>query len=186
MKVNFSDKQLVFRVIAKKDPDAYAHIYDRYVDALYRFILFKVSEREIAEDLTSDVFLKTWQYLIEYTGEIENIRSLLYKIARNRIIDFYRKRATMSESSLDQLTQPIPDSAIAEAIKQNAEAQHMMKLLQQLKSDYQEVIMLKYIEGFSTKEISQILEKNQSAVRVTLYRAIKRLKSLSSPELEDV
>lgn len=183
MKSTISDTQLVYRVVAQKDADAYAMIYDRYVDALYRFILFKVGKKETAEDLTSEVFLKTWHYLIEHTGDpIRNVRSLLYRIARNKIIDFYRKRARNQEDSLDQFAQVLPDTNMEGLIEVQADAARMLSLIKQMKNDYQEVIILKYIEGCTSKEIAQILDKKPTTIRVTLYRALKTLKKIAVPQ----
>src|SRR3989338_5724102 len=92
-------EKLLLLKVRKKDPDAFGQIYDLYVTSIYRFIYFKVANRADAEDLTSEVFLKIWQYLIDCEDEIDNLRALIYKFARNLVIDFYRERAKILEKS---------------------------------------------------------------------------------------
>ena len=65
MKRPLHEKLLVYRVRVKKDPEAFGKIYDLYVTRIYRFVFFKVSSNEEAQDITADVFLKAWQYLLE-------------------------------------------------------------------------------------------------------------------------
>ena len=86
------DKILLIR-LKKRDPEAFARVYDMYVTPIYRFIYFKVSRRQDAEDLTSEVFMKVWKYVATTDEDIENLRALLYRSARNIVIDFYRSNA---------------------------------------------------------------------------------------------
>src|SRR3990167_3587779 len=100
MSLNLREKLLLLR-LRKKDPEAFAQLYDLYVTPIYRFIYFKVPTIQDTEDLTSEVFLKAWQYITDREEAIENLRSLLYKIARNLVVDFYRRR-TQTELVADQ------------------------------------------------------------------------------------
>lgn len=173
------DKVLLYRVQAKSDTDAYAQLYDRYVDSLYRFIFFRVSSKELAEDLTADVFLKTWEYLgTKKGGEVKNFRALIYRISRNAIIDHYRKMAHRQEQSL-QAAQLEPDTDVIETMIDDIEVKRLMQLVRKLKSEYQDVVILKYVEGMTAKQIGQVLDKSATSVRVTLHRALKILKNMS-------
>jgi len=85
-------EKILYSRIKNKDRQAFVKAYDLYVDQIYRFIYFKVGNKEEAEDLSSAVFLKIWSYLQENNIiDSKTLRSLLYKIARNIIIDHYRK-----------------------------------------------------------------------------------------------
>jgi len=95
-----NEKKLVYSVRVKKDPSAFAELYDSYVEKIYRFVYFKINSKEEAEDIVSSVFLKVWTYLIEYTEkEIDSFSGLIYRVARNAIIDFYRERGAKQFAS---------------------------------------------------------------------------------------
>jgi len=181
MKANFlKEKYLLFRA-KNKDPEAFAEVYDIYVDRIYRFVFFKVNRAEEAQDITSEVFLKTWQYLID-GKEIKNLNALFYKIARNLVIDHYRK-ASQKDVSLEGLKtseaelKDLIDDQIHQ-IEVKLEIDKIEEKLMGLKDDYREIIILRYIEGLSIKEIADIVEKRKGAVRVILYRALNALKEL--------
>jgi len=182
MRGNFlKEKILLSKVKARKDPEAFAELYDLYVNSIYRFIYFKVSSVEEAEDLTSDTFLKTWEYLNK-ERRIENFKALLYRIARNLVIDFYRKKSLAESELLDE--ERISDKAdnrlnLTEKIQVKMEIVELENNLSKLKDEYKEVIILKFVEGFSINEIAKILEKPKGNVRVLIHRAVKALKEIN-------
>src|SRR3989344_6220434 len=104
----FQEKLLLIR-LQKKDPEAFAQIYDLYVTPVYRFIYFKVSSKQDAEDITSEVFLKIWQFVTESEDEIENLRALIYRVARNLVIDLYRRKATRTFTQATEILEAVPD-----------------------------------------------------------------------------
>ena len=180
MKTNiFKEKYLLFRA-KNKDPEAFALVYDLYTDRIYRFIYFKVSSQEEAQDLTSEVFLKTWQYIID-GKEIKNLNALFYKIARNLVIDHYRK-ASQKDVSLTEVegleNQPKSDENELEKIAQKIQFDQVEEKLRQLKDEYREIIVLRYMEDMSISEIAQIVDKKKGAIRVILFRALNALRDL--------
>ncbi len=173
------DKVLLYRVQAKSDADAYAQLYDRYVDTLYRFIFFRVSSKELAEDITADVFLKTWEYLGTKKGsEVKNFRALIYRIARNAIIDHYRKMSHRQEQSIEFVAEQA-DETVVEAMIDDIEVKRIMQIVGKLKQEYQDIVILKYVEGMTAKQIGQVLGRSATSVRVTLHRALKVIKNMS-------
>lgn len=177
MPVTMAEKKLVYQVIKNRDPQAFAALYDLYVGKIYRFVFFKVSKKEDAEDLTSDVFLKTWQYLAEKTDrEVKSFSGLVYQIARNVLVDWYRLRANRPETPLDLAPEIGVEEKAFAALDINHAASEVLKVVRQLKQEYQEIILLRYIEELSIKEIGFILKKSPVSVRVTLHRAITVLK----------
>lgn len=190
MKANpIKEKYLLFKA-KNKDPEAYSQIYDFYVARIYRFVFFKINNQEDAQDITSEVFLKTWQYVID-GKEIKNLNALFYKIARNMVIDHYRK-ASQKEISLDELTGGIDSLKPALEIKADnqqlvdnkMELEKIQDKLRGLKDEYREAIMLRYIDGLSIKEIAEIVDKKKGAVRVILYRALNALKELMEEKID--
>ncbi len=170
------EKELLSK-IGSGDKEAFGQLYDFYAPKIFRFIRLKVASQVLAEDLTSESFLRIWEYLHDQEKKIEeSFQALLYKIARNLIVDFY-KRKSSQEILLDDdfkeflLKQPAKDEI---GLKESAEEIH--KALVQLKEEYQNVIILYYIDEFSVPEIAKIMDKSQGAVRVLIHRALKALK----------
>ncbi len=185
MSASLSEKKLVYQVTKNHDPEAFASLYDLYVGRIYRFIFFKVNRKEEAEDLTSEVFLKTWQYLTEKTEKnIKSFSGLIYQIARNILVDWYRAKANHPEFSLDAAPDieeiPSEDKMVANLMVAEG-AKVLLKQVRQLKQEYQEVVLLRYIEELSIKEIAQIVKKSPINVRVTLHRATNILKKTMQP-----
>ncbi len=174
-----SEKILLYRLQTKQDPEAFTELYDLYVKRIYRFVFFKVSGHEEAEDITSEVFLRVWNH-IAGNKEVKSFSGLLYRVARNCIIDLYRSRASHSNplllSELSEGIEPSDMGKSAEKISVSSEAEEIIKVIKKLKQEYQEVLTLKYVDELNIDEIAEITGKGKIAVRVTLHRAMKKLK----------
>lgn len=147
--------------------------YEKYADELYRFCFFKVSDSERAQDLVQDTFTRFWQTLRK--GEvIENPRALLYMIARNRVIDWYRKK---KESSLDVLQEAGLDvqGDTKKDVEQSAEIAEVLTAVHTLDEPSREVILLRFVEGWTPQEIAASRGESANAVSVRLNRAIKKV-----------
>jgi len=156
----------------------FTKIYDRYVESIYRFISIKVSSQETAEDLTSEVFLKSWQvFQDEESKKIRNPRAFLYTTARHIVIDFYRTRKQNRVLSIEE-TKEIEDTGqqLEKIENVRSDLMSIQSALKELKDDYQNVIIWRYVDGLSIPEISKVLERSPGAVRVLLHRAMKELK----------
>lgn len=175
------DRYLLFRLKSKQDPEAFTRLYDRYVEAIYRFSILKLPSVEDAQDITAETFTRAWQYIHDHR-EITNIRALLYRIARNLIADKYRNQDTHT-ISLEIVTE---DGAGASTYLKVETEPHLMearadlalvvKRLERLKEDYRDVLTLRLIDGLPFGVIGQILEKKSGHVRVIYHRAMKALK----------
>ena len=175
------EKTLLVKIRTDKDSQAFAELYDLYIEKIYRFVAFKVSNRTEVEDLVSEIFLKTWNYLInKETGTVQNFSGLVYKIARTKIIDHYRDKSRIKETSIEQIGDVGEESKEVIRIDLQTDMDNLLKNIKKLKQEYQDVVILKYIEELSTNEISKIMEKSRANVRVTLHRALKLLKEMSN------
>ncbi|MBI2443855.1 MAG: sigma-70 family RNA polymerase sigma factor [Candidatus Magasanikbacteria bacterium] len=174
-----SDQELLYQVKTAADPEAYAALYDKYIQQIYRFVFFKVSSREEAEDIASEVFLKAWQYFQEGKA-IKSFSGLLYRIARNSIIDWYRKRAGSQKiealAARREAIEPGDGGRWYAELHTSLDAGVIVNALKQLKQEYQEVITLRYIDELSIEEIAEITGKRGLTVRVMIHRALKRLR----------
>jgi RNA polymerase sigma-70 factor (ECF subfamily) len=179
------DKLLLYRVRTKKDPEAFGRIYDLYARRIYRFVYFKVSSVEEAQDLTADVFLKAWSYLIDEKGqEVRHLSALLYSIARNRVIDFYRARSTRETLPLPENAEETLSDGRLSVRKTDAkiDVELLEKNLRSLKDEYREALVMRYLDELDPSEIADILGKTPGNVRVLLHRAASALKNIVSPE----
>lgn len=177
-----TEKILLYQLYTKQDPEAFAKLYDLYARRIYRFVFFKVSNHEEAEDVTSEVFLKAWNFISE-KKKIDSFSGLLYKLARNSIIDLYRKKSRQTEVlSLEFINENELDIGDAgkwkDALGNKLETQKIIQALQKLKQEYREVVTLKYVDELDVSEISEITGKGNIAVRVTLHRGLKKLKEI--------
>lgn len=173
------EKFLLFRIRAKKDPDAFGEVYDLYVKKIYRFIYFKVSSAEQAEDLTSETFLKAWQYLTE-KRDVQSLQALLYSVARSVVVDHYRATACeRGDLPLDDhLVGMIGDDRsekLLRGVEIGFDATKVLEKLRGLKDEYREVVVMKYLDEMTAPEIAKVLGKSASNVRVILHRATKAL-----------
>lgn len=179
---NITDKLLLLK-LKKKDPAAFAQVYDLYLTPIYRFIYFKVSTRQDAEDLTSEAFLKIWQYITESEEEIENLRALLYRVARNLVIDFYRQKARTNFIQDEEALNNIVDEkqpGLLSRIDTEIGMKGIEKILRQMKDEYREIIILRFVEELSISEMAKILNKSKGSIRVLLHRALKVAKEISN------
>jgi len=183
----FQNRILLAKLKAK-DGRAFVEAYDLYVDKIYRFVFYKVASAEDAQDLTSAVFLKAWDHIRENSlTDHKTLPALFYKIARNTVIDHYRKTAKEqanvaladSENELD-LPDKSQDPAARFALASDLAA--VNEKLAELKEEYREAIVLRYIDELSIGEIAEILEKSNGNVRILIFRALKALRELLEAE----
>jgi RNA polymerase sigma-70 factor (ECF subfamily) len=156
------------------NPEAFAQLYDAYVDRIYRYIYFRVSDDSLTEDLTSQVFLKAWEYLDRYQAGSSPYLAWLYTIARNLVIDHYRtKRETVNLDEIVHITgnEPTPD----EEVQNRFEIEEMHDALQFLTDEQQQVLILRFISGLSTENVAEIMEKREGAIRALQMRALQTL-----------
>ena len=153
----------------------FSKIYDQYVDKIYRFIFLKVNSQEIAQDLTSETFLKGWESFKNGT-KIENPQAFLYKIARNLVIDFYREKGRVQIVSAENPFIPDPSQNLEEKTLLKSDFENIKTALVNLKEEYQDIIIWYYLDDLPISEISQMLDRTEEATRVLLHRALNALK----------
>ena len=154
----------------------FSKIYDRYIEKIYRFIFFKVNSQEIAQDLTSETFLKSWESF-KNGNKIENIQAYLYRTARNLVIDFYREKGKVQIVSAENPLIPDPSQNLEEKARLSSDLDQIRQALTNLKEDYQNVIIWHYLDDLPISEISQMLDRTEEATRVLLHRALNALRN---------
>lgn len=174
-------ERIAFLKLKSGDSDAFVFFYDKYVDRIFRFVYIRVSDKTTAEDLTQDIFMKTWQHLVDKKN-LQNFQAFIFRVARNRVIDHYRKSSNQ-ELPLDYVPE-ITDIAnnLEDKLDSNIELENATIELKKLKPEYQEILLLRHVEDLSIDDIAQILDKDKNNVRVLLHRATKKLKDQTGPQ----
>lgn len=162
---------------SKKNSAAFSVLYDRYVQSIYRYLYYRVGSAPEAEDLTSQTFLSALEALPRYQHQ-GTFAAWLYRIAHGKVIDYVRsqqKQLPLKETFLAETSDMLTQIADADEIARLWELIHM------LEDDEQELIRLRYTAGLPFAQIAAILERNENAVKKSLYRVVARLQS----QLED-
>lgn len=157
------------------DPDAFARLYDAYFERIYRYVYFRVAETALAEDITSQVFLKGWEKLDSYQPGQAPFIAWLYRIAHNAVIDHYRTRKAAVPLEAARQAELSHADPLDERLDLQADALQLRAALQELTEEQQQVMVLKFINGLSTPEIARQLGKRQGAVRALQMRALQGL-----------
>ncbi|MFA4999226.1 MAG: sigma-70 family RNA polymerase sigma factor [Parcubacteria group bacterium] len=160
------------------EAEAFGRLYDYYLPAIYRFILLKVGQREEAEDLTHQVFLKAWQNISGFTERGFPLSSWLYRIARNLIADRYRKTRPFIGISEEFVSEQLifrPDTTKLDDKKDIA---RIMDSLRELKDVERDVVIMRFVEDLSVKEVAEAINKSEGAVKLIQHRALKRIKEI--------
>jgi RNA polymerase sigma-70 factor, ECF subfamily len=159
------------------DTAAFGCLYDRYFDPLYKYIFFRVSSKAEAEDLTEEVFLKTWEALHVPRAPMINFRAWLYRVAHNIVVDHYRaskKTDPLHQSSSFRET----GESMEKIVEKKQTAEEIARAVAQLEPRFQQVITCRFISGLSHAETAEIMGLNINNLRVLQYRALRKLNSL--------
>lgn len=150
--------------------------YDELADAIFRHCYFRVSDREKAKDIAQETFTKTWEY-IGKNGVVDNMRAFLYKVANNLIIDSYRKK---KEDSLDEMQEDGFDvgNDDHEAIMNMIAGKEIIRLLDLLDGKYRDVIVMRYIDDMTVKDIAATFSETENVISVRLHRGLKKVREI--------
>lgn len=185
------DKELELIEKAKTDIAAFDKLYDIYFPKIYGFCLNRLSNKELAEDITSQVFLAA----VENIQKIDTSKRLrfgawLFTVANNRIIDYFRKNKLPNNAFDDYQGEDNDD--VLEDMLYSEKAKQVTIVLKELKPKYQKIITLRFYTELSNPEIAEILGVKASNVAVILHRALKKFKKIfekkypSSEIFEDI
>ena len=170
------DELLVRRAIGR-DRAAFTTLYQKYVDQIYRHTYYRVGNQEDAEDITEEVFIRAWKAIDRFNKTGAPFVSWLITISRNLIIDHYRvKKIHVSLEKMEIAADSRSNPEELAEVKFNEE--YIRGAIEKLKEEKRQVIMLRFIDGFSYAEIAGMLKKSEGAVRVIQYRALSDLKRI--------
>lgn len=175
------DDAALIRRARERDAVAFGILYERYLDRVYRYIVYRTTNNVVAEDLTSEVFLNAWKAIDRYEDRGYAFSTWLLRLAQNEVTDYYRTThsdTSLPETEQHQTTEPGPSDFAELRDDQLA----LVRALKQLPAEWQQVLLLRFVEGVPFEEIAAIVGKSSGACRVIQHRALARLRELLPAE----
>jgi RNA polymerase sigma-70 factor (ECF subfamily) len=172
---SFDDNEIraLVECAAGGDIEAFGELYSFYLDRIYRYVKYQVRNKEAAEDLTEEIFIKAWRGLGKYRWDGYPFSAWLYRIARNHVVDYFRTNRQYQNVEMELLA---GDSDPEREVESKQMEQLLANAITYLPEQQRQVIVLKFIEGMDNREIEQIMGMRQGAIRVMQMRALAALR----------
>ena len=159
---------------------AFGELYSIYLDRIYRYVFYHVRDKMTAEDITEEVFLKAWKAIGSCKGKEKTFLSWLYRIAHNHLINTLRCMKKVTSIEKDNLVEVI--SSNKSEVEDKIEHQELLETITCLPENQKQVIILKFIEGLDNREIGEITDKSEGAIRILQMRALAELRQRLTQE----
>ena len=174
----FTEQQLI-EDAKTGNKEAFGRLFDRYYLKIFKYLSLRLPNKEDAEDLAENVFVKAWQHLPRLRKKRNGyqFQAWLFKIARNLLIDTYRKKE-IPVQPLDSYPQDHTQSSLQTNYEKNEQTKEVLTAINQLDKDSRDVIILRFLIGLNPLEIAGALDKTEGNIRVIQHRALKKLESL--------
>lgn len=160
----------------QKDKEAFGEIYTFFYKPIFRYLYFSVRNRELAQDLTQDTFFKAWKALLSGSTSNGSFKAYLYTIARNLVIDYYRKKKEVSLDAIGEYVEHLLVEDPQDLISQDEDKQMVSNALTKLEENERQFIVLRFFEDLRFSEMAKILGKGEGSVRVATHRVLKKLR----------
>lgn len=160
--------------------EAFGALYTLYAASVFRFLYAQLGDRQDAEDLTVEVFLRAWKSMPDYRYQGISFTAFLLRIARNLVVDCYRSKR-LPDGDLpddDQYTPGLVAADPGELVMEKMEKLELHGLLRQLPRDYRDVLSARFLSGLSAEETAEMMGRSAGAVRVLQFRALQALRKL--------
>lgn len=162
------------------DQEAFGALYEQFFVPVFRYIYYRVGKKEDAEDLVQTVFVKAYESLPSFRQTSSPPLAYFFTIARNTIIDHARKKKDVVMHTIEELLESVPslEASPHEKALQSESVAFMRCALDELEGDQKDVIILKFINDLSNKEIAALMDRSEAAVRQLQHRALSSLRSI--------
>lgn len=176
-----ADDEQLARLAAQR-ADAFTELYRRHAQRVYRYLLSRVGDTEEAQELTAETFMAVLQSIAHFRAQSSFVTWLL-GIAHHKFVDHFRKhKETISLELLGEM--PQPNSSLDEALTGKLQLEQVRRALAALSPERAEAIRLHVFAGLSTAEVAHVMHKNEAAVRMLIYRALRDLRARLAPASE--
>lgn len=168
------------------DREMFAQLYEAYIERIYRYVYHRVDDDMLAEDITSQIFLKVWEKLSTYRTGQAPFLAWIYRIAHNTVIDYYRTKKAVIFMDDAKSIEPSYVDEVDEKLDLQFQSQQLQEALQELTIQQQKVLILKFTAGLNTSEIARKLGKQEGAVRALQMRGLQGLAKCKSIQRESM
>lgn len=160
------------------DSGAFSVLYEEYFSPVYRYVYFRVQNKSVAEDITQTVFLKIFEKLPEYQDRQRPPLAYFFTVARNKVIDYWRKNKRIESMDDDNDLSKVADTieSAENIFSRTIATAQLSSALENIPKDQREVIILKFINEFSYEEIASLFKKKEPAIRKIASRGLENLK----------
>ena len=174
-----SGSWVLVRAAQAGDMNAFSDLFDRYYDVVFRYVLFRMNDRTLAEDLTQETFLRALRRITSVTYQGRDIGAWFVTIARNLIFDHVKSSRYRLESTTSDIVELSPSTHGPEQqVLDMATNEELLRCVRKLNADQQECISLRFLQGLSVAETAKIMDRNEGAVKALQHRAVRRLAQL--------
>jgi RNA polymerase sigma-70 factor, ECF subfamily len=172
------------------DPDAWSQIYRRFAGPVYGFFVHQVHDPQVAEDLTAGVFVEAIQAAARFSGTLAALRSWIFRIARNDLIDYWRHARRVQSEALDDvddadLARAVPVDDPADTAISSVDRSQLLASVYRLSPEQRQVVLLRLSGDLSSSEIARVMGKSEGAIKALQYRALAVLRKALAPSASD-
>ena len=165
------------------DAAAFGELYDQYVDVVFRYVLFRVGDRSLAEDVTSETFLRAFRRIGSVSYQGRDVGAWFVTIARNIVLDHVKSsRFRLEVSTAEPDDGPAAEVGPESQVLANIAHAELLRCVEQLGDDQRECIVLRFLQGLSVAETAEIMKRNAGAIKALQHRAVRRLAQLLRTE----
>lgn len=166
----------LLRLAQRGDGEAFGRIYDRYVDQVYRYLYYRVGSHAVAEDLTSETFLRALRRIGSFSWQGRDIGAWFITIARNLVNDHVKSsRFRLEIPTGDMLDADHGDDGIEQTVIDRLQGAAVIDAIRELKSDHQECLVLRFLQGLSVAETAEVMNRSEGAIKQLQLRAVRAL-----------
>ncbi len=175
----------VYEAAKQLDSAALGQIYDCYSPDIYTYIYHRVSNPNMAEDLTSQTFMRMLEAIRKGHAWRTSFSGWLFRIAHNIVVDHYRQRSRRQQVNIEEMPHLTDQQETPEEIVQiRLRNQNLQEAISQLTEEQALVVSLRFLEGYSISEVAQMMEKTEGAIKALQYRAVHSLHRILAKRTE--
>ena len=184
MSQSLSESELVAR--AKDDPEAFGQLYERYVEKIYNYVYYRTGNHHDAEDLTAKAFYQALKHVHRYVDRGLPFSAWLYRIAHNLVANWHRDHSRRQVIALDEIalfsSRPSPE----DRLELEDDQRRLLRLIRRMPDDRQQLLILKFVEQMSNRDIAQIMGRSEGAIKSLYHRTLLALRDAwASEQMQD-
>lgn len=161
--------------LQKLDSQIIGAVYDRYFEDVYRFVYYRLGDEQVAEDISSDVFVRLLEAIQKKRGPQTNLKGWLLSTASHAVADYLRQAY---RRPTEELSDVIPDNgapSLSDEVDRREQVGSVQEAYAQLTAEQQNVLALRFGDGYSLEETARVMQKNMNAVKALQFRALAAL-----------